>query len=125
MGNMKKMERFKLWLPALIWAGVIFGFSSLTINRVVEFSWVDFVIKKTAHVIEYAILFWLMFRAWTNQGIEVKKSTVVYIFIICLLYALSDEWHQTFVSGREGTLRDVGFDTIGMLLSFNQIKKSL
>lgn len=118
-------ERLKLWLPVLVWAGVIFGFSSLTINRATEFSWLDFIIKKTAHVVEYAILFWLLFRAWTNKGTEVKRSVVIYGLILCFVYALSDEWHQTFVPGREGTLRDVGFDTIGMLLSLNQIKRNL
>ena len=118
-------ERLKLWLPVLVWAGVIFGFSSLEINRATEFSWLDFIIKKTAHVVEYAILFWLLFRAWTNKGAEVKQSVMIYGLILCFVYALSDEWHQTFVPGREGTLRDVGFDTIGMLLSLNQIKRSL
>jgi len=119
------MEKLKLWLPVLLWAGVIFGFSSLAINKETEFSWIDFIIKKTAHVVEYGILFWLLVRAWTNKSFEIKPKIVIYAFVICILYALSDEWHQTFVPGREGTLRDVGFDTIGVFLSFNQIKRSL
>jgi len=125
MRLMRKMEKIKLWLALLLWAGVIFGFSSLPINKETEFSWIDFIIKKTAHVVEYGILFWLLVRAWTNKSFEIKPKMVIYAFIICILYALSDEWHQTFVPGREGTLRDVGFDTIGVFLSFNQIKRSL
>ena len=114
---MEKWQKVKLWLPVIIWAGIIFGISSQAFNRsTAQFSWLDFVVKKTAHVSEYAILFWLTWRA--NKSLK-------YSLIMCLLFALSDEWHQTFVPGREGTLRDVGFDTIGMLLSLNQIKKNL
>lgn len=109
-------EKFKLWLPVLVWAGVIFWFSGLAINKPAPFNWIDFVVKKTAHVTEYAILFWLVWRA----GKSLKLSLA-----ITILYALTDEWHQTFIPGREGTLRDVGFDTIGGLFSWLQIKKNL
>ena len=114
---MEKWQKVKLWLAAIIWAGVIFGFSNQAINsQTAEFSWLDFIVKKTAHLSEYAILFWLTWRA--NKSLK-------YSLIMGVLFALSDEWHQTFIPGREGTLRDVGFDTIGMLLSLNQIKKNL
>jgi len=122
---MKKMKNIKLWVPVLIWAGVIFGFSSISINSNAEFSWIDFIFKKTAHVVEYAILYWLVYRATTQKGNKTDGRVFLKILIVVVLYALSDEWHQTFVPGREGTLRDVGFDTIGALLSLNQIKRSL
>lgn len=109
-------EKVKLWLPVFIWAGVIFWFSSQAINQPAPFSWSDFVIKKTAHVTEYAIFYWLVWR--TNKSLKLSLLMVV-------LFALSDEWHQTFIPGREGSLRDVGFDTIGGLLSLFQIKKNL
>ena len=109
-------EKLKLWLPVLIWAGVIFWFSGLAINKPAPFSWVDFIIKKTAHVIEYAIFYWLVWR--TNKSFKLS-------LLVVILFALSDEWHQTFVPNREGTLRDVGFDTIGGLFSLLQIKKNL
>jgi VanZ family protein len=35
--------------------------------------------------------------------------------VIALLYAFSDEWHQSFVPGREGALRDVGIDALGVI----------
>jgi len=93
--------------------GVIFTFSAMSINGQAKFSWPDFIIKKTAHVTEYAILFWLTYRA--NKSFK-------YSLIICLLFALSDEWHQTLTPGREGTLRDVGFDSLGTLLSLTWLK---
>lgn len=109
----------------MVWAGVIFGFSSMSINKEADFSWLDFVVKKTAHVVEYIVLYYLLFRAWSNRSERVSRKMFVWSIAVAVLYALSDEWHQTFVPGREGTLRDVGFDTIGVLLSYVQIKKNL
>ena len=106
-------QKLKPWLPAIIWAGIIFLVSNQQINNFSPFSWPDFILKKSAHVIEYAILFWLVWHA--------HKSFKL-CFIITVLYALSDEWHQTLVAGREGTLRDVGFDSLGMLFSWNFLK---
>ena len=118
-------KKLELWLPVLVWAGVIFGFSSLAINGEAQFSWWDFVVKKTAHVIEYFVLYWLLFRAWSDKNSKVNRKVFVWSMVVAILYALSDEWHQTFVPGREGTLRDVGFDTIGVLLGYSQIKKNI
>lgn len=109
-------EKIKLWLPVILWAGVIFFFSSMALNKPAPFSWADFIFKKTCHVGEYAILYWLVWR--TNKSFKLSLLLVV-------LFAFSDEWHQTFVPGREGTLRDVGFDSIGSLLSLNWIKRNL
>ena len=122
---MIRQEKIKLWLPVILWAGVIFFFSSQAINRPAPFSWTDFIFKKTAHVTEYAIFFFLIFRAMSKNRQEVSKKVFVWSLAIAVLFAFSDEWHQTFVPGREGTLRDVGFDSIGSLLSLNWIKRSL
>ncbi len=121
----REMKKLKLWLPVIVWAGVIFGFSSLSINKEASFSWLDFIVKKTAHVVEYFILYWLLVRAWSEKMTKVNKKVFGFSLLVALLYALSDEWHQTFVPGREGTLRDVGFDTIGILLSQFMIKRDL
>ena len=122
---MTKKGKFKLWLPVVLWAGVIFLLSSLPINKVTTFSWMDFVIKKTAHVVEYAIFYWLSFRAISEKGRKLEKKMFVLPLIMGIFYAFTDEWHQTMVPGRQGTLRDVGFDTIGLMLSLSQIKKNI
>ena len=118
-------EKIMLWLPVLLWAGVIFFFSSMAINKPAPFSWADFVFKKTAHVTEYAIFYFLIFRAMSNKQQSINKKVFRWSLFLAVLFAFSDEWHQTFVPGREGTLRDVGFDTIGSLLSLTWIKRSL
>lgn len=122
---MKFREKLKLWLPALVWAVVIFTLSSMEINKEVPFSWSDFVVKKTAHVVEYAILYFLLWRAISNRGEKADKKIFYQVLALTIFYAFTDEWHQTFVPGRGGTLRDVGFDSIGAMLAMTQIKRNL
>lgn len=70
----------------------------------------DFIIKKSAHVSEYAILYFLVFRA--NQ-----KKWLTSLFMV-LGYAISDEIHQAFVPGRSPKIYDaLGFDLAGAIIS--------
>lgn len=81
--------------------------------------------KKTAHVTEYAILYFLVFRAISHK-FSLKKNLsrlALPTLIFTLLYSCSDEYHQSFVPGRHMKLMDVGFDTLGMLISLHLIKK--
>ena len=72
----------------------------------------DFIIRKVAHVTEYAILSLLVSR---SVGIK-KNSTIRERLVpagISSLYALSDEFHQSFVPSRGATYTDVMWDTLG------------
>ncbi len=93
------------WLPVILWAVVIFIFSSIPQISVSQFFLWDFVAKKIAHVTEYAILFFLLFRA-------TQKNYIV-SFVLTLAYAVSDEYHQSLVPGRNMALYDLGFDITG------------
>lgn len=115
-------KKIKLWLPVIVWMGIIFTFSSLSINHAQEFSWLDFIIKKTAHVTEYAILYFLLWRAGTNAGRQVSVRVIIWSLVTAFIYSLTDEWHQTLTPGREGTLRDIGFDSLGILLAYTWLK---
>jgi VanZ family protein len=108
------------WLPPLIWAAVIFLFSSFPTTRASEIHWKDFIVKKTAHIIEYAVLVMLSYRALKISGVEKKKSGYYSIFA-SMLYGLTDEFHQSFTPGRDPQLRDVFFDTIGAVLAIYYI----
>jgi len=105
-----------LWLPVVIWAVVIFLFSSYPTSRASEIHWKDFIVKKTAHVVEYAIFCSLIFRAMKGSGMSSKKAAI-YALGISILYGLTDEYHQSLTPGRDPRIRDVGFDTIGSVLS--------
>lgn len=96
---------FTHWLPVFLWAAVIFVLSSIEQIRVSEFFIWDFAIKKTAHIAEYAILFALIFRATRRKWLLT--------FFLTLGYAVTDEYHQSFVSGRSATIYDLGFDLTG------------
>ncbi|MCX7928217.1 MAG: VanZ family protein [Patescibacteria group bacterium] len=108
------------WLPVFIWAAIIFLLSSYPTPTTSEINWGDFVTKKTAHVVEYAILATLLYRAIRQTGYDVKKSGYVSIFI-AFLYGVTDEIHQIYTPGRTPHIRDVFFDTIGACIAIYAI----
>jgi VanZ family protein len=94
------------FLPVLIWAAVIFTFSSIPSLSTHLGTW-DLVLRKAAHMTEYAILAALLRRA---TGSSVWASG------LAVAYAATDEFHQTFVRGRHGSPIDVGIDAIGVAI---------
>ncbi|MBI2012814.1 VanZ family protein [Candidatus Curtissbacteria bacterium] len=103
MNNRSPLSR---WLAVILWAAVIFALSSIEQIKVSEFFLWDFIVKKTAHVGEYAILFALIFRA--------TRKNWVLTFLLTMGYAVTDEYHQSFVPGRSATFLDLGFDASGV-----------
>ena len=106
----------QLWVPPLIWGAVIFLFSARAVTPASQIYWKDFVIKKTAHVIEYAILAVLLYRALKESGVGKYNAGLIAI-LIAVVYGATDELHQSFTPGREPRVRDVFFDTIGSVLA--------
>jgi VanZ family protein len=138
------MKYILSWIPAVIIMAVIFYFSSKPAessgessksiaNRLLNtyekisdkrldeeirderLESIDFIIRKAAHVTEYALLsaaiaFPLSVRKF--RGIRLLFLTM----LTAVLYAASDEFHQIFVPGRSGELRDVAIDGIGALI---------
>jgi VanZ family protein len=103
-----------LWLPVVAWAALIFGLSSIPGLNSGLGTW-DEVLRKGAHVSEYAILGLLLVRA---LGRELPA------LIVGVAYAASDELHQHFVHGRHGSPVDVAIDSVGLaigILLFRQI----
>jgi VanZ family protein len=94
----------RLWLPVLAWAALIFAFSSVPDLGTGLGGW-DLALRKLAHAAEYAVLGALLVRATGRSGLA---------FALGVLYAMSDEWHQTFVSGRMGSPVDVAIDAVGV-----------
>lgn len=113
----------KFWLPVIFWLVVVFAFSSRPTPAVSEIDWRDFIFKKTVHFFEFGILFTLFFRALKNTTKIVQAAFLA--FVLTVLYAASDEYHQTLVSGRTGTVRDVFIDSAGALILWLAIWKYL
>lgn len=111
------------WLPPIIWMLLIFILSSRQRISIADEYIVNFLFFKFLHIIEYAILYLLLFRAFNNK--KGKKINYFTPFIISLFYAAIDEIHQTFVPTREGKIRDVFVDAIGIFLMYSYIKYHL
>ena len=111
MGN-KMVKIAKFWLPPFLWAVVIFTFSSMQVGSSSEFYWKDFIVKKTAHVIEYGVFATLIYRALINSNVN-KRKAMWYAVFVALLYGMTDEFHQSYTPGRGPAVRDVVIDTIG------------
>jgi VanZ family protein len=92
---------------------VIFFLSSRQAISTSEVYLEDFLIKKTAHFVIYFVLGVATFRALKNtSGLPVPRL-LFWTIIICGLYAVSDEIHQSFVPGRGPSVRDVIIDLVG------------
>jgi VanZ family protein len=94
------------WLPVLVWAAVIFTLSSIPSLDTGLGGW-DTLLRKGAHLTEYAILGGLLLRA---LGQEVPAV------VVGALYAVTDELHQSFVRGRHASPLDFLLDTAGVAL---------
>ncbi|PIP17381.1 MAG: hypothetical protein COX44_00240 [Candidatus Portnoybacteria bacterium CG23_combo_of_CG06-09_8_20_14_all_37_13] len=102
------LKFLKTWLLVILWMLVIFYLSHQPDLKSGFPNLVDFILRKIAHITEYAILCFLLIRAINN-----KK----WAFLIAFLYAISDEFHQLFVFGRHGSPKDVAIDSIGIMLA--------
>ena len=117
------MHVFNYWLPPIIWMGMIFYMSSQKSITITKNVVTDFVTFKTFHMIEYAFLFFLFYRAFQSLKHVQKKLYGVCAFSIAIFYCITDEFHQLYIPTRQGRLRDVLFDIVGMLVMYAIIKK--
>lgn len=110
---MQKNKKLLFWSAAAIWMAVIFFLSSVRGSGYQSSSTFYFIERKSFHVIEYFILFMLLYKA-LSWDFKYEKS-LVFSAVLSFIYGISDEWHQTFVFGRDGTIRDVAIDLAGIL----------
>ena len=143
-------------LLAIVWMCIIFAFSSQPADESSEVSvgfsyrmvssagtffhlpWdeeefrkismaIEGYIRKAAHMSEYAVLTVLLYLWLENRQLKVFKRSVISVFL-AMLYAASDEFHQLFVRGRSGCVRDVMIDSAGAVLGiliFVGVKKCI
>ena len=127
----------KYWLPVFIWIGIIFAgstdiFSTQQTSRyLVPFlRWLDpqisistiaaihFALRKLGHLIEYAVLAAFLWRALRNgTSMRAKMSTLFAgVWVVCAIFAATDEFHQSFIASRSASLLDVMIDTSGAVV---------
>jgi VanZ family protein len=103
------------WIPAIVMMGLIFLLSSLPASRLPDFGAIDFLIKKGGHATGYALLGLAYFFALPPRLSPGYRAAMA--LIMALLFALSDEYHQSFVEGRTSSLRDVFIDGSGATIA--------
>jgi VanZ family protein len=124
------MRRIVPWLLVLLWASVMFNFSTGSFSKdntsfliVPILQWllphasyetidtVHELIRKSAHVFEYSVLTALLFRAVRApaKGWTVRWAGIA--LFLTAVFAASDEFHQTFVPSRGASVWDVLLDT--------------
>jgi VanZ family protein len=103
---MARSRVLTVWLPVLAWAAVIFAISSVPSLSTGLGLW-DTVLRKAAHVTEYAVLGALLYRAFAREAPALAAG---------IAYAATDEVHQHFVRGRHGAPVDVAVDAVGVAL---------
>jgi VanZ family protein len=101
------------WLPALLVMSVIFMFSSQPSEKLPDLGWADRLFKKGGHLLGYGLL---ALSFWNAFGWDGKKRSLAWL--LAVLYAGTDEFHQSFVAGRNPSVWDVLiFDNIGALFA--------
>ena len=131
------MRKILLWILVLAWMGLIFYFSSkdsvestnqsrsiidktiivdnkTDIEKEQVLISADAKLRKIAHAFVFLVLSILVCFLIKEYTLDIKKI-LIFCFIICILYAISDELHQLCVPGRSGEVKDVLIDSIGML----------
>jgi VanZ family protein len=106
---------FQRWIPALLIMILIFFFSSLPSERVPYLGGLDFLVKKGSHAIGYGLLGLSYYYALPRSLSRVYRWLLA--FIMAILFALSDEYHQSFVHGRNSSLGDVAIDGFGAMVA--------
>ena len=111
---MSKVNQIVLrWLPALLVMLTIFLFSAQPSMELPNFDWADRIVKKGGHMTGYALL---ALSYWWALGFRREKWWLAWVFAV--LYAVTDELHQSFVPGRHPSIWDVlVFDNLGALVS--------
>ena len=118
--NSQSGRRVLRWLPAIVWAGVIFYGSSRPGSTLPGGYSIE------GHLGEYFVFGALLVSALSPP--RTTGRTVAIAVIIASLYGMTDEFHQHFVVQRTPDVVDWGFDTIGALvgaLSARAVREAL
>jgi len=112
------MKRFRPWLPAILWAIVIFFFSAQQrAPQVSPREGLQLAFQKTGHFVEYAILAVLVYRALRCGHQFTPRRAALFAALIAAGYGVTDEFHQSFVPGRFCKLHDMAIDASGAVVA--------
>ena len=114
--TLRRIARY--WLPPLIWMGLIFLLSAQSDLPGRPSHWLLEVASNVGHFVGYALLAFWWWRALRHAqtgspGQGVRPWVFILAFVIAVLYGVSDEYHQSFVPGRDSSPLDLLVDALG------------
>jgi VanZ family protein len=109
-----------LWLPPLVLMGVIF-FLSHQPSFDSGLGWIDLVGRKLLHFAEYALLCFLWWRPLATLLSPGRAAALA--FAIASGFAVTDEYHQSFIEGRHGNPLDWAIDSAGAAAAALRLRK--
>lgn len=115
--------KYLRFIPAIVIFGVIWYLSDQPGLKSDYTPIIDFFLRKGAHILEYFLLYLALFWGLLDRKFnELSIHSFNYLnnktFSIGFIATLLDEWHQTWVAGREGKPLDIVFDSIGFVLAY-------
>lgn len=133
------------WLPPVLWMLFISPINELLTSHstssfvipLITWLWpqasqnavegIHIILRKTGHFLEYALLAFLLLRAFSKGGRAYRLSYIFYAAIISIGYSAMDEYLQTFIPARTGSARDWLIDISGVAFSLGilSIRKKL
>lgn len=108
---MNTKQMISRYAPAAMVMILIFLISGTPSEQIPKLGAWDALWKKSGHVLGYGLLTLTLFRAVYQD----KPKLQWIIFLVVLVFALSDEFHQSFVPGRNASFVDIGIDMLGTL----------
>ena len=90
------------WLPAILIMAVIFWLSSTPATKLPSFGLWDTIVKKGSHMLGYGLL-----ALAYGFALRFDRRTWWLAWFLAVLYAMTDEFHQSFVPGRHPSWVDV------------------
>jgi VanZ family protein len=112
------MKKLIITILPLLYMALIWFLSSNPSDAIVNtpFSF-DALLKESLHLIEFAILYWLIAFAFMAHNKWSERASLL-AAVIAILYGLTDEIHQSFVPSRSATVIDFVKDVIGVTVSY-------
>ncbi len=108
--NKEKIYHYLWWI---VWLSTIFIFSSIPDLTVAKEGFWDLILRNIGHALAFGVLFILSLRVAIAEDL---KYPYVWALAFTLGWAVLDELHQTYITGRVGDAYDVFIDSIGMLV---------
>ncbi|WP_060535621.1 VanZ family protein [Paenibacillus bovis] len=92
-----------------------FTYGGYTVSGQHPYDFWEFFIRKAGHVSEFALLTFLLIRVFSLLT-DARYAPLLWAGLVAYAYAMTDEWHQTWIAGRTGHFSDTLIDAIGIVL---------